>query len=154
MSFFLLRSLAVVLGLAAAAAAAPAEVELRFDAPDTVSWDTGESLVLSWLSVADSRCALDVVCVWEGEAKVGLGVAVDGAAADSVSITLGPAAEAFALVQGFRLQLLSVDPYPAVAGVEPARADYVARLQVYRPGETAVPGVGWGKVKEQCSGSE
>lgn len=76
----------------------------------------------------DSRCPVDVVCIWAGDAKVELTIVRDGSAADTrvISIT-SPNNE---VVSGdLRIRLVGLAPAPRQS--EPsARRAYVAQLVV------------------------
>jgi hypothetical protein len=76
----------------------------------------------------DSRCPVDVVCVWAGDAKVELAISRDGSPADTrvISIT-SPDNEA---VSGnLRIRLVGLAPAPRQS--EPsARRAYIAQLIV------------------------
>jgi hypothetical protein len=76
----------------------------------------------------DSRCPLDVVCVWAGDAKIEITIARDGSPADTrvVSITT-PNNE----VESGDLKIRLVGLAPAPRQSEPsARRAYVAQLVV------------------------
>lgn len=135
--------------------AQPVELELRFDRPARVEWVTGDAVEIAWLALDDSRCAEGVVCVWEGQVSVSLAVTVNGAPADTVSITLhaGDEDEATALVQEmYDIHLVGVEPYPVI-DVEPERSEHVARLALSRRRSTAVEAPSWGWIKERLGSS-
>lgn len=141
------------LALAAAAAAQPRQVDLRLDDPVEVTWDGGTTLALVWQAVEDSRCPLDVVCVWEGEVAARLEARAGDGEPQALTLTFRHEGDerATASVAGFQIRLLGVDPYP-VAAKPPAWEDYLARLVVAPPGDrlpvdTAVAARSWGEVK-------
>ena len=128
--------------------AQPVEVDLRFDRVSRVEWVTGESVEISWTQISDSRCATGATCVWEGQVRIWLAVAANGAQADEVEIVLHAGDEdlARATVGGVHLQLVEVDPYP-VLDVPVERAAYRAGLLVSISGVTAVRESSWGRLK-------
>lgn len=79
---------------------------------------------------ADSRCPARVQCVWQGDVAAMLGVTAGGA---TTALTLHTGVEPrAATVAGYRIELLTVDPYP---GTEPpnARLAQTVVLRVTRP---------------------
>jgi hypothetical protein len=91
----------------------------------------GGALLVTFRSVAaDSRCPLDAVCVWEGDAAIRVEVVVPGAAATAHELhtTLQPRAVE---VGGYRVELLELQPYPRASERTPPGA-YVARLRATR----------------------
>ena len=120
-----------ILLAAAAGFCEPVDTQLRFDHPTSVEWITGERIEIEWNEVLDSRCATGATCVWEGQVTVSVDVVVNGLRTEDVEITLhGEEFErAVAIVEGYRIQLASVLPYPAL-DVETDRAMYVAALVV------------------------
>lgn len=81
--------------------------------------------------LADSRCPSDVVCVWEGEGKVELGLTMgDGPTVPVELNTLGPRTATYA---GFTITLLALDPYP-VSTQPHVPGDYVVALRVSADG--------------------
>lgn len=77
--------------------------------------------------LADSRCPRDVVCVWEGEGKIELGLTMgDGPTVPAELSTHSPVSVRYA---GFVITLVALDPYPVSTGPhEPA--DYVVHLRI------------------------
>lgn len=79
----------------------------------------------------DSRCPVDVQCVWAGEAKIGVVVARNGAPDETKILSLmPPASEAFA--GGLRIRFVGLAPAPRQADAGTERA-YVVQLVVYPP---------------------
>lgn len=76
----------------------------------------------------DSRCPLDVVCVWQGDAAGDFSVAVGRAAATTV--TLHTSLEPHAGIHGgYTIHLIALAPYPdSRRTIDPD--EYVARLRV------------------------
>jgi hypothetical protein len=78
----------------------------------------------------DSRCALDVVCVWEGNAAVVLGLTMG--TGPTVPFTLNTALEPHSAVHGpYRVTLIDVLPAPLSSSSIPP-GSYRARLLVER----------------------
>lgn len=78
----------------------------------------------------ESRCPMNVVCPWEGNARIRLDVI---RASDAASVILNThGSEAYprqAVALGYRFSLVELSPYPATAG-QANPALYVARLTV------------------------
>jgi hypothetical protein len=76
----------------------------------------------------DSRCPIDVVCIWAGDAKIELTVAPNGSSAETrvISVT-APNNEVAAA--GMRIRLVSLAPAPRQSEPSAKRA-YVAQLVV------------------------
>jgi hypothetical protein len=70
--------------------------------------------------VDDSRCPLDAVCVWEGDAAVRTRVARRGVAVDSVLHTSGRMGRGAMTVAGHDVRLVGVEPYPVAGRPRPA----------------------------------
>jgi hypothetical protein len=78
--------------------------------------------------VQDSRCPSDVVCVWAGDAAVEL--LVTGPETDRTELTLHTTLDPKEdTVDGYRVRLASVAPYPKIAAPIPLR-DYRVTLIV------------------------
>lgn len=85
----------------------------------TISMKVGESVVLNQMhtltlkSLSDSRCAEDVVCVWEGVASGQFDLALSGVQNDFQldSITSGNF-KSHVKVTGYAFKMLDVTPYP------------------------------------------
>ena len=90
---------------------------------------TGEPLRILFEEVPeDSRCPLQVTCVWEGNASVGLRVSTATASAQLVALntTLEPRAIS---VLGYDISLERLDPYPQ-SDNRIQQSKYVAHLRV------------------------
>ncbi len=88
----------------------------------------------------DSRCASDVVCVWEGQVIIHLSLtdAVTGTHVVPLALPGGCDSDCIPVSQakdtlGYRFQLLRVDPYP-LSTVQTPINDYVATVAIF-PGE-------------------
>jgi hypothetical protein len=77
----------------------------------------------------DSRCPVDVTCVWEGDAAVTLTVIIEGDMAFRPELHTSARYPAEAEVGTARIRLVSLAPLP-VSGGPPAPADYRATLLV------------------------
>jgi hypothetical protein len=100
--------------------------EVRDNEDFTISY--GETVILSAINllitvsgISDSRCPLDVVCIWEGEAAVTIDCRTTSEYFDTIAIKAPPAEPQFARVTdeghsfNCRINCLAVDPYPASA---------------------------------------
>jgi hypothetical protein len=75
----------------------------------------------------DSRCPADVDCVWEGRATISLSL-IAGDTVDGVQLSIPgfvdvdsePRSSQSAVVNGYTLTLLQLDPYPGQDGVDTA----------------------------------
>jgi len=94
---------------------------------------TGSELRLTLLDVAeDSRCPIDAVCVWQGNARAVLQARLgESGAAETLSLNTGVAPDE-AVTQGFTVRLRGVLP-AARANVTTPMRDYVAVLVVDGP---------------------
>jgi len=104
----------------------PVEVTLRFG--DDLVVD-GTVLRMSFAAVLeDSRCPSDVTCVWEGNAKVeiGIGAGTGPTHALQLNTSLDPRAVEW---NDVLVTLLEVTPHP-VSDVPITDADYVVKLRL------------------------
>ena len=86
-----------------------------------------DGLRVSFESVTeDSRCPMDAICVWAG--RVVVDVTAGRGEARHLALSPGDAAD----VDGLRLRLVRVEPYPSAAEPIPASA-YRATFVVDRP---------------------
>lgn len=86
--------------------------------------------VLQFSEVAsDSRCPVDVTCVWEGNAEVVL--RATGSGDDSAELRLGTHEPRTARFGGLAIELVSVAPLPK-EGLKPRLAEYEVTLRVNR----------------------
>ena len=73
----------------------------------------------------DSRCPSDVDCVWEGRATINLSL-ISGDTVDGVQLSIPgfvgmdsePQPQQSAVVTGYTITLLQLDPYPSQDGVD------------------------------------
>jgi hypothetical protein len=110
--------------------AAPTSDQITLAPGQTVRL-SGQNLSLTFQGVSgDSRCPVDVTCVWEGDAVVVVTVIEGDQAVRHELHTSGrfsPEAEA----GGYRVRLVELAPVPR-QGVSPAPGDYRATLAVTR----------------------
>ncbi len=76
----------------------------------------------------DSRCPIDAICIWGGDAVVRLRAAA-GTSATNLELHTGDAARASATYQGLRIELKELQPYPFSSRTT-AQGDYRATLTV------------------------
>lgn len=101
-------------------------LELRSGQETTVS---GTVVRVSFIGVdEDSRCPVDVVCVWQGNAAVEIGLAAGSAPTHLHVLNTGLEPDSVEF-DGLRLTLLDVAPEPR-EGVPISADDYVVRLGV------------------------
>ncbi len=92
----------------------------------------GTSLAIRFSDVgSDSRCPVDVECIWTGNADVWLEVSgLDSPAQVIVNTNVEPLS---VVVAGYEIILKKLDPYP-VSTVQIEKNDYIATLQVSTAG--------------------
>jgi hypothetical protein len=131
-----MRHLILVSGvLAVACSPAPAGPNTQRDGNDVIAIRYGESIVVpgTILEVgfqallADSRCPSDVVCVWEGEGRVELGVTLGDGPTMPVELNTGGLRST--THGGYTITLVELDPYP-VSTRPHVPEDYIVRVQV------------------------
>lgn len=81
--------------------------------------------------IEDSRCPVDVQCVWAGDAKIELTVSRSSAARDTRVISLTPPNSELT-VGDVKIRFVSLAPTPRQSEPPASRA-YVARLMVLAP---------------------
>ena len=89
----------------------------------------GSSVSVRFIGVSeDSRCAVDVQCVWAGNAIVRLGLSATGTAGTEAALntTLDPKSVTFA---GYSVRLAGLKPLPRSGTAMPV-SSYVATLEV------------------------
>ncbi|MBL1077262.1 hypothetical protein JK358_22945 [Nocardia sp. 2] len=96
----------------------------------TAHLDDGRISVLLREVSKDSRCPADVDCAWAGDAIVSLTMTVDPVVAErDLHITLDPQE---ADLEGYRVQLIDLEPGPREWEDDIAQSDYRASLRVSR----------------------
>lgn len=121
------------------AEAGPVEFELKQDFPLSGGQEatiTGENLRLRFTDVLeDSRCPTEVECFWTGQARIAVAVAPAGRAATTVDFNTNPAPGQNVQsvdVDGYTVELKSLEPYPRTPDDGIALEDYTATLSVRR----------------------
>jgi len=105
---------------------------------DDIAVMQNDSLTLSFIDVSDSRCPIDVICIWEGEVVVTL-LAIYGDSDDrteeEVELVLngGDAATTVSFAS-YEVVLLNVNPYPDTR-VATSKEDYGIELIVNMVGD-------------------
>ncbi len=89
---------------------------------DENSWLTFSSLV------SDSRCAINVVCVWAGNAEISL-TFFNGIKIASFNLNTHSRSVGDTTILGFNFALLNVDPYPHIDSLYTPN-DYSVRVLV------------------------
>ena len=89
---------------------------------DENRWLTFSSLV------QDSRCAINVVCIWEGNAEISF-TFFNGAKNASFNLNTHPMFGRDTTVLGFDFSLIEVDPYPHIDSLYTAD-DYSAKILI------------------------
>ncbi len=113
----------------------PGDAQLRVG--ETATFEGG-ALQVSMVQVSeDSRCPMDVMCVWMGRAVVGLHVVLDGVDRGDVDVTLYPGRQpqgspgSDATVDRFVISLADLQPYPQASQPQPLD-QRVATIRVVR----------------------
>jgi hypothetical protein len=89
----------------------------------------GSDLRLTFKDVrTDSRCPVDVQCVWAGEAKIGVVISGNGTTEETKVLSLPPG-ESETTAGNLRIRFVGLAPVPRQADAGTARA-YVAQLVV------------------------
>lgn len=79
--------------------------------------------------VQDSRCPSDVVCIWQGQATVGVFVQVGNDEPQELALTIGADASPSAAFGQYSVKLLGLEPYPQ-SSVQTDPEDYVAAFVI------------------------
>jgi len=107
--------------------------------PETVELKAGESVEVPALAASiafdtvleDSRCPVDVECVWEGNAKVGLRLVSDESSAPFELNSSQQGGETMFAHAGYSVTIDSVDPKPkSTEAIDPAL--YVLTLKIQK----------------------
>ena len=118
--------LAMVAGICACAGNAPRGEQPRkkevlqaeLNTPFTLAFSQiaslqGGKIIIEFADVTeDSRCPLNVTCVWEGQATVALNISLDGKESGSLSLTSRAGHEKLAIadLEGYSIRLQKVEP--------------------------------------------
>ncbi len=93
-------------------------VQARLDTPTTLAFNKiasveDEKILVKFGDVTeDSRCPVNVTCVWEGQVTVALNISLDGKESGSISLTSRAGHEKLALadIEGYSIRLAKVEP--------------------------------------------
>lgn len=129
-----LVSAAALVGACSSGGALPTETGNPAPSARTVSVGVGKTASIPQSDVSitfrsvteDSRCPLDVACVWEGNGRVALTLSsAEGSEDAELNTALPPRGLDFA---GMRVVLVSLVPSPAGEPIDPG--DYVATFEI------------------------
>lgn len=135
-----LNALTVAAGLGVfSTACAPVETAVVAEPGQAFSLPLGQTAAVKGTDVrltfkdvrTDSRCPVDVQCVWAGEAKIGVLIALKGTADETKVLTLA-SPDSQATAGNLRIRFVGLAPVPRQADAGTARA-YVAQLVVDQP---------------------
>jgi len=106
------------------------------EAADSITIRVGRTILVGDVRIrfeaveSDSRCPMDVVCVWAGDAVANLVVEKTSTESPAVSLRLHTYLEPRnGVAYGVRIELLTLQPYPRAS--TPTKADdYVASIRV------------------------
>ena len=103
--------------------------QLRFDEamllPDQNIWVRFAAIK------SDNRCPKDVQCVQAGEARIILFISVNDEDATQIELST-MLDQATAVVEGYRILLQAVEPYPQSSGLPIPEKDYVITIVISR----------------------
>ena len=128
-------SILVPILVAAACSSGPGGPSTQQTGKDEYTIRYGESIVVQGTILeigfqavlADSRCPSDVVCIWQGEGRVELGLTMgDGPTIPAELNTNGPQTTTHG---GYTITLVGLDPYPVTTRPHET-ADYLVHLRV------------------------
>jgi hypothetical protein len=125
---------AAVLGACSSGGSVPTETGNPSPSARTLSVKAGETGSVSGSDVRitfrsvteDSRCPLDVTCVWEGNGQVALTVSSSGGSEDVVLNTTTQPRRVE--VAGIRIVLASLAPYPSGEPIDPD--EYIVTFEI------------------------
>lgn len=117
----------------------------QVDNQDTITIEEGETVTLASLGAAltfvdkseDSRCPIDVECVWAGRATVQLNLVITNQPPAAFALTLGDAPDqrrdedGYPVIDtlGLRITLLDLRPYPDTRVPEPGPSVIDVRVE-------------------------
>jgi hypothetical protein len=136
-----LSALTIAAGLGLfSVACAPVETAIVAEPGQAFSLPLGKTAAVKGTDVrltfkdvrADSRCPVDVQCIWAGEAKIGVVISGNGTTEETKVLILTPAADNEARAGNLRIRFVGLAPVPRQADAGTARA-YVAQLVVDQP---------------------
>ena len=93
-------------------------LQAELDTPITLAFSQtasleGGKIIIEFVDVTeDSRCPVNVTCVWEGQAIVALNISTEGKDPDSVALTSRAGHEKLAIadIEGYSIRLQKVEP--------------------------------------------
>lgn len=93
-------------------------LQAELDTPITLAFSKiasveDEKILIEFADLTeDSRCPVNVTCVWEGQATVALNISLDGKELGSISLTSRAGHEKLAIadIEGYSIRLQKVDP--------------------------------------------
>jgi hypothetical protein len=112
----------------------------------------GEEKIFDGLTVkfngvlAEYRCPRDLLCIWEGNAEAQIEAFLPGHERATLVLNTSPMFATSATYEGYKIQLLLLEPYPLSQSPPPPEA-YVLTLLVSRAGPNPVEETTWGRIK-------
>ncbi len=93
-------------------------VQAKLDTPITLAFSKiasveDEKILIEFADLTeDSRCPVNVICVWEGQVTVALNISIDGTESGAISLTSRAGHEKLALadINGYSIRLAKVEP--------------------------------------------
>jgi hypothetical protein len=134
------NSLAMVAGLGLfSVACAPVETAIVAEPGQTFALPLGKTAVVKGTDVrltfkdvrTDSRCPIDVQCIWAGEAKIGVVISGNGTSEETKVMGLPPG-DSETRAGNLRIRFVGLAPVPRQAAAGTPRA-YVANLVLDQP---------------------
>lgn len=121
----------------------PIEISSEFNAV------TPNGVQITLLNVEDSRCPANVLCVWQGEAKVSINI-IQNEVGENLALSTTQD-KSFQIFNGLVIKLVDVQPYP-YSNKEIPQTDYVVTLVVsdttnLSPLQQFKSGIGLDKIK-------
>ena len=103
---------------------------------DSINIRVGRTIIVDGIRIrfdvveSDSRCPMDAICVWEGDAVARFVVEQTGAPSSALTLQLHTSLQPKnGSAHGFRIELLTLQPYPrAATGTKPE--DYIASVKI------------------------
>jgi hypothetical protein len=134
----LLVALAAATGPLPSGSPAPVALDRPFEVTLGERASVEGGLSVHFLSVVeDSRCPADVVCVWEGNARIVLELEAEGEVPGRRALDTNPGFTTEARFASFEVGLLSLEPYPL--SESPMNEPYRATLTVSATSTTPTP---------------
>lgn len=93
-------------------------VQAKLDMPITLTFNRialveDEKILIEFADLTeDSRCPVNVTCIWEGQVTVALNISIDGKESGSLNLTSRASHEKLALadIEGYSIRLEKVEP--------------------------------------------